>query len=51
MKRVLYLSISPDENTIVSGAGDETIRFWKINEKIDENSRDNEDDFLNVNIR
>ena len=51
MKRVLYLTISPDENTIVSGAGDETIRFWKINEKIDENSRDNEDDFLNVNIR
>ena len=51
MKRVLYLSISPDENTIVSGAGDETIRFWKISEKIDEISRDNEDDFLSVNIR
>ena len=28
--RVLYLSISPDGETIVSGAGDETLRFWKI---------------------
>ena len=28
--RVLYLTISPDETTVVSGAGDETLRFWKI---------------------
>ncbi|EGR32016.1 hypothetical protein IMG5_098520 [Ichthyophthirius multifiliis] len=28
--RVLYLSISPDNTTIVSGSGDETIKFWKI---------------------
>lgn len=26
--RVLYLSMSPDGNTIVTGAGDETLRFW-----------------------
>jgi cell division cycle 20-like protein 1 (cofactor of APC complex) len=28
-KRVLYLAISPDGETIATGAGDETIRFWK----------------------
>ncbi|EGR34735.1 hypothetical protein IMG5_003070 [Ichthyophthirius multifiliis] len=28
--RVLYLTMSPDEQTIVTGAGDETLRFWNI---------------------
>jgi cell division cycle 20-like protein 1 (cofactor of APC complex) len=28
--RVLYLSISPDGQNIVTGAGDETLRFWNI---------------------
>lgn len=28
--RVLYLAISPDGQTIVTGAGDETLRFWSI---------------------
>lgn len=28
--RVLYLSMSPDGDTIVTGAGDETLRFWNI---------------------
>lgn len=28
--RVLYLSISPDGETIVTGAGDETLRFWSV---------------------
>lgn len=28
--RVLYLDLSPDRETIVSGAGDETLRFWKL---------------------
>ncbi|KAG4972968.1 hypothetical protein AAZX31_11G027100 [Glycine max] len=28
--RVLYLAISPDGQTIVSGAGDETLRFWDV---------------------
>ena len=27
--RVLYLALSPDGQTVVSGAGDETLRFWK----------------------
>ena len=42
--RVLYLTISPDETTVVSGAGDETLRFWKINDKITEISREDEDE-------
>jgi len=28
--RVLYLAQSPDRETVVTGAGDETLRFWKI---------------------
>ena len=28
--RVLYLAMSPEGNTIVTGAGDETLRFWNI---------------------
>jgi cell division cycle 20-like protein 1 (cofactor of APC complex) len=28
-QRVLYLAMSPDGSTIVTGAGDETLRFWK----------------------
>jgi len=28
--RVLYLSVSPDGQQIVTGAGDETLRFWNI---------------------
>ena len=29
-KRVLYLDISPDGESIVTGAGDETLRFWRL---------------------
>mmetsp|Transcript_33453 Transcript_33453/g.58616 ORF Transcript_33453/g.58616 Transcript_33453/m.58616 type:complete len:434 (+) Transcript_33453:8-1309(+) len=28
--RVLYLSMSPDGQTVVTGAGDETLRFWHV---------------------
>ncbi len=28
--RVLYLAMSPDGSSIVTGAGDETLRFWKV---------------------
>jgi len=28
--RVLFLSMSPCAQTIVTGAGDETLRFWNI---------------------
>jgi cell division cycle 20-like protein 1, cofactor of APC complex len=29
-RRVLYLAMSPDGQTIVTGAGDETLRFWNV---------------------
>ena len=29
-QRVLYLSMSPDGESIVTGAGDETLRFWSV---------------------
>lgn len=35
--RVLYLSLSPDGETIVTGAGDETLRFWNVFEKTKHN--------------
>ncbi|XP_057299769.1 fizzy-related protein homolog [Hydractinia symbiolongicarpus] len=28
--RVLYLSMSPDGESVVTGAGDETLRFWNV---------------------
>ncbi|WRT70015.1 uncharacterized protein IL334_007008 [Kwoniella shivajii] len=31
--RVLYLALSPDGQTIVTGAGDETLRFWNAFQK------------------
>ena len=31
LSRVLYLSMSPCGNYVVSGAGDETLRFWDLN--------------------
>jgi cell division cycle 20-like protein 1 (cofactor of APC complex) len=28
--RVLYLAMNPEGDTIVTGAGDETLRFWSV---------------------
>ena len=28
--RVLHMAMSPDGTTVVSAAGDETLRFWQI---------------------
>ena len=36
--RVLYLAMSPDGQTIVTGAGDETLRFWNVFEKAKSNN-------------
>jgi len=36
--RVLYLAMSPDGQTIVTGAGDETLRFWNLFPSAKENS-------------
>ena len=40
--RVLYLAMSPDGTTIVTGAGDETLRFWNVfpsRNELDEQSK------------
>ena len=39
--RVLYLAMSPDGTNIVTGAGDETLRFWNVfsRNRFDENKR------------
>lgn len=31
-QRVLHLAMSPDGDTIATGAGDETLRFWNISD-------------------
>lgn len=33
--RVLYSAMSPDQSTLISLAGDENLKFWKIHEKLD----------------
>ena len=35
--RVLYLAMSPDGETIVTDAGDETLRFWNVFPKRENN--------------
>ena len=40
--RVLYLAMSPDGQTVVTGAGDETLRFWKCFGKRDKDGVDGE---------
>ena len=51
MSRVLYLTMSPDENYICSGSGDETLRFWKINDGIKELQKEEDGLISNVIIR
>ena len=51
MSRVLYLTMSPDENFICSGSGDETLRFWKINDGIKEVQNEEDPLLSNVQIR
>lgn len=38
--RVLYLAMNPDGTTIVTGAGDETLRFWNIFPKKEKDAKD-----------
>ncbi|KAG7620146.1 WD40 repeat [Arabidopsis suecica] len=40
--RVLYLAVSPDGQTIVTGAGDETLRFWNVFPSPKSQSRESE---------
>ena len=49
LNRVLYMQMSPDGCTLVSGSSDETLRFWNINnrDKIKENNKNKiSDDIL-----
>lgn len=39
--RVLYLAMSSEGHTIVTGAGDETLRFWNLFPKKSDNPRKN----------
>ncbi len=48
--RVLYLSMSPDSQTIVTGAGDETLRFWNVFPKLP-TSEDKNFNFYRSDIR
>jgi WD40 repeat protein len=47
MNRVLYLAKSPDERFICTGSGDETLRFWKINDEKKEKDMIKEDEMIN----
>ena len=40
--RVLYLAMSPDGETIVTGAGDETLRFWNALPQRESSERERE---------
>eukprot|EP00122_Pirum_gemmata_P014520 Pgem_evm1s13537 len=37
--RVLHMALSPDGQTVVSGAADETLRFWRCFEPADRKPR------------
>lgn len=47
-KRVLFTGISPDGESIVTGAGDETLRFWRLFPK--ESSAKPSEDSLSLSI-
>ena len=46
--RVLYLAMSPDGSTIVTGAGDETLRFWNLFPSRNESSGKKTASYLNT---
>lgn len=45
--RVLYLSMSPDGTNIVTGAGDETLRFWSAFPSAEKSKSSNDFAFSN----
>ena len=50
MNRVLYMVKSPDEKFICTGSGDETLRFWKINDEIKDKYNIKEEDEMINNV-
>ncbi|KAI8611992.1 WD40-repeat-containing domain protein [Chytriomyces sp. MP71] len=49
--RVLYLAVSPDNQNIVTGAGDETLRFWSVFGKVENVRKDEENGAGGLTIR
>lgn len=47
LNRVLYMAMSPDGCTLVSGSADETLRFWNINDKSKIKQDNNKFEFSN----
>ena len=48
LSRALYLAMSPDGCTMVSGSSDETLRFWNINEREIINKKNKGSDAENI---
>ena len=49
--RVLFLAMSPDGDTICTGAGDETLRFWKLYNNSNNNSNTRTSKLTNSDFR
>ena len=49
-QRILYLAMSPDGEDVVTGAGDDTIRFWKVFPKKEKNYLENRDNQMDFNF-
>lgn len=49
-QRILYLAMSPDGEDIVTGAGDDTIRFWKVFPKKPTYSFENKDNQMDFQL-
>ena len=47
MNRVLYMTMSPDKSSICTGSGDETLRFWKINDDIKNKNFKDQNNMIN----
>ena len=48
LSRALYMAMSPDGCTLVSGSSDETLRFWNINERDKIKKKNNDNSIENV---
>ena len=50
MNKVLFVAKSLDERFICSGSGDETLRFWQINDEKNENNKIKEENEMISNV-
>ena len=48
LSRALYMAMSPDGCTLVSGSSDETLRFWNINERDKIKKKNNDNNIENI---